>query len=918
MKFQRLEVEQFGTLGTPVEVEFGEGLNVLHGPNEAGKSTLLRAVWIALTWDPTTSSNDITAMYPHSGGNPEIVLEFEHDGADLTLEKRFVPQSGKARMTVEEQGRVETFEDDAVEQELRRRLGFGQAASRNSYPSHHGLWPLLWVRQWESRHNPANVDRFDDAGRSTLSETLARETGEVLGGDAGHAILRAAEEAFDDYWTPTGSKTSKSDAAIVEAQADLDEARQRLTDLENKRETYETLIDQYQRYAEEAEELEATLPQWERRRDEARREVERIDELETDLEQKETARQAADNRAETVRERGARRDELKHDIASTESAIDDKEAALDQQREELEAVDAEIAELEEAVEEAKSRRDAAAADRQRADAAREYMRADRRAAELREKLDRVDEHREELSALEKERQRLDVDESTADELGDLKDEWQDVASALKAASARVEIAAEAEVDLRIGDEERTLSDGDSTATHIDRATDFAIGDLARLTVEPGGRDLGELRGDVERKRDAFETALEEAGVASVREARDQARRRRELAGKIANVRTLVDQLAPDGRDALVDALEQATNARDNAREALMAEIDGDLEEALPASEQEARDRIREARDVLGTRKDELEDARADLEATRQRRNRVSEEVARAAQQLESQRDRLDGEGGLRDQLDAHIDDYGTDEELEEAVEEADDEVESAREEVEAIADQLEELEPEETRREAERLEEVYEERHRELEELKQKRRDTRIKIEAGDVEGLHDRIAEVEAEIDEHRDRLRRLQRKANTAKLLYRTLESSRRELRQTFLKPLRKRATRLVRRLFPDARIEFDGGFRVQGLIRDRTATDDFSALSAGTSEQVGILVRLSLAQLVNEEQTYPLVLDDPFVATDDRRFDALLPILVEAAEDLQIVVTTCHWDRYRALDSRDVAVHDLVELKRDEVDW
>jgi uncharacterized protein YhaN len=44
MRIQNLTVTDFACLTGTTEVQFGDGLNIIHGPNEAGKTTLLRAI----------------------------------------------------------------------------------------------------------------------------------------------------------------------------------------------------------------------------------------------------------------------------------------------------------------------------------------------------------------------------------------------------------------------------------------------------------------------------------------------------------------------------------------------------------------------------------------------------------------------------------------------------------------------------------------------------------------------------------------------------------------------------------------------------------------------------------------------------------------------------------------------------------
>ena len=71
-----------------------------------------------------------------------------------------------------------------------------------------------------------------------------------------------------------------------------------------------------------------------------------------------------------------------------------------------------------------------------------------------------------------------------------------------------------------------------------------------------------------------------------------------------------------------------------------------------------------------------------------------------------------------------------------------------------------------------------------------------------------------------------------------------------------------------------------------------------SRGTREQVALACRLQIGLLLGQESRQMLLLDDPLAHTDpDRHREALL-VLAELAEHLQVIIFTCHRDRYEPL--------------------
>lgn len=88
------------------------------------------------------------------------------------------------------------------------------------------------------------------------------------------------------------------------------------------------------------------------------------------------------------------------------------------------------------------------------------------------------------------------------------------------------------------------------------------------------------------------------------------------------------------------------------------------------------------------------------------------------------------------------------------------------------------------------------------------------------------------------------------------------------------------------------------------------DAAYLSKGTRESAYFALRLALADLLCKEEKLPLILDESFAHTDDRRTKQMLRILMAlASEDTQSLVLTCHTREEKIADS--VGVYNLIEL-------
>jgi uncharacterized protein YhaN len=82
----------------------------------------------------------------------------------------------------------------------------------------------------------------------------------------------------------------------------------------------------------------------------------------------------------------------------------------------------------------------------------------------------------------------------------------------------------------------------------------------------------------------------------------------------------------------------------------------------------------------------------------------------------------------------------------------------------------------------------------------------------------------------------------------------------------------------------------FKVAGL-RSGNTQESFDALSGGAQEQLALLVRVGLAEVLCETDILPLVLDDALINSDAQRIHQLQRLLFRASRKLQILILTCH---------------------------
>ena len=126
MKIRSLQARDFRGVSN-CSIELGSGLNVIFGPNDLGKWTLVQALRSAFLL-PATSTRG-TDLQPWSGGGtPTVIVEFDEAGESWRLTKQFTgSQSGKATLQcIGGGGVLETkAEGRAVDGKLRELLTWG-------------------------------------------------------------------------------------------------------------------------------------------------------------------------------------------------------------------------------------------------------------------------------------------------------------------------------------------------------------------------------------------------------------------------------------------------------------------------------------------------------------------------------------------------------------------------------------------------------------------------------------------------------------------------------------------------------------------------------------------------------------------------------------------------------------------------
>lgn len=150
-------------------------------------------------------------------------------------------------------------------------------------------------------------------------------------------------------------------------------------------------------------------------------------------------------------------------------------------------------------------------------------------------------------------------------------------------------------------------------------------------------------------------------------------------------------------------------------------------------------------------------------------------------------------------------------------------------------------------------------------------------------------------EIDGRIERLERDKAAADleaaASRLLLASLTQAQRESKDRWLGPVRERVTPYLKFLEPDSDIVLnDQTFEIEGIVRNGVS-EPFNALSTGAREQIAVITRLAVADILRASgQPSALILDDALVNTDEARLERMQRVLQTAAKSLQVLILTC----------------------------
>ena len=888
MKIRSLAVNQFKKFTSPTRLDGVEdGLNVVVGPNEMGKSTLLDALRAVLFEKYSSRAQPIMALQnDRNQAAPVVELAIELDDGLYRVTKRFIKKP-YARLSCPD-GR--NLEGDTAEDTLRELLDFHEPGKTGAKPETLGMWNVLWVQQGQS----FGALDLPDSARSSLHSALESEVGTVLGGRRGRALPKAIENQLGELVTST---TNRPRGAYKELIDRVDTLRRELGALRARREDLtQTLVD-----LEDAQETLEGLSAGDRDQadrkelDEARQRHSQLAELEARIEAACTERELRKRTLEQAEQAAEARKRLKAEVETEKAALGTAGLRLTEAGEQEKEARSKVDALRRGVrqsEAAVTKADEAVSRHRR------VLRAAERQARLRDLEGRY-EKAEVAENLQREAQQAAATILVTDEaiegIRKAAQGLETIRSRLNAAATVISFDMTEDGVSGIDVDGEPLT-GDRRSVQSVEPVTITVPDRGRITVEPAIKDRDKLLRQQRDATTALREALEDAGGRSVTDAEDQYTKRQKLLRDADLARQGAELHAPAtvdyeaGAQALADYIE-------GLRQVLKREMNElDLQE-LPAG-RDAETALLTAQGQADETRSALDTARAALSGPEDTLSELQTEIATLQGRYDESEDRL-----KRLQVEvAQEEERRSDDELQSSIEAA----RTRLSEQEIMVARLEGQRSDETLPQLEarigRLEKALQGRRDKRSDLRERIAGLKSRVEAAEGAGLDEAIERQARELELAEEEERRQDREVEVLSLLLSTLRSAEQEAKEQYLSPVLKRVRPYLQLLFPGADIRIDENLHVAGVVREAGYEEAFNHLSMGTQEQIAVLVRLAFAEML-VEQGHPatVVLDDALVFSDDRRMGRIFDILNMAARNVQVIVFTCREQLFEGLGGR-----------------
>ncbi|WP_296103451.1 AAA family ATPase [uncultured Corynebacterium sp.] len=893
LKIHKIDIRNFCTIDH-VTLEFPDtGVTVISGPNEVGKSSIVKALTMWKSASYSSTKAEVKAAKPvDQDVAPEVTVEMTVDGQHFSMFKRWLTSS-RAELRV-----FSPMAKTLTGKEAESWLNHLFASSDQSMP-----FDALTVSQASGTWDFLDVGNYA-ALENSLSESDGSDDSDAVG------LRGDIKSEFDKYFT---SALNPRAGVYKDAISEYEKAKKDEEDVEKAAEKLANLRSELERITHKLDDDKKTIIDVRVLCDRAQNERKKIDEAQAKLKQAQQNQKDAESSLQHQRELKQSRAQLHDDYTERKQQAVKAEEKYNQVAKQAESYEARLKAAQDTYDDAHWVKTCADLELDKLKIHREWAAATKEAEQVRTKLlsgDAANKRRHEAESKLHDGSSI-IDDDVFDDLKKSQEAWRNQEEALGLAVGTINIEG---------------PDGDHAVGEypMDRPQRIELGKYT-VEIRPSA-EMSDRREDVDSARDAFKGLLKKHELESfddaeqrhnaycqAREERDTAQRDQDIAWerqprealevKLQELRRSADDCDEQYQE-LLDREAQSNSSHDSdsvltterrAYEVFKAENVPSSEDIRRAKAE--KHRAEYAFDVAHRELEKLrqEDVSAQLSCEKANRDSANKERDRALEKL------AEAQAALPDEV------------LANNFHEAEDECDHRRGVYDKAVNNLKALDPEQNTKK--------------LEEAKRRERDLLQAIENSKAEQIHLRgqiegsgspdadLQEKKTILKQKENTLKAVKMRANAIRRLYQLVEKHYEDAKKEYLEPYINLLTQKAGRVFgSDVSFtsEDDADGRTTGKknrgkqavsaskISQRVLNGravNLAELSGGAAEQLQIIQRLAVAELVGD-QSVPVFLDDALGYADTERATKMNELLTESGKKHQIIVMTCVPERYKSV--------------------
>lgn len=868
---------------------FIEGLNILFAPNGRGKSTLFEALRRALLDGHRVSGKEVESLRPWGRSlSPKVAVEFCHGGTEYRITKQFLENTESLLERKEKENFKRFAENNAADEFVRALLTKTPPGHGLARPENWGFAQVLWAPQ-------GNIS----IGK--LSGNLVTDINTLLGvqitGPGTGPIESRIEELYLRYFAPKGKLKTGKDAPPLTG---LKEKLQKVK--EEYRSALETQQD-YEKSSFRVEDLRVRRAQAKRDMNEIARILKKTRDR---AESYKTLYNEKKQRTEILKAAEAQYNELKQRIDGIKAVRQELREARDiiiklemdipLLERELESRQKSVSDTRTALEDIRKERELVDAARREAEQAEQYINNKKKLNQLHKRINDIEKAQSSISGYKKERSELvapdiKILKSIRKTLKD-RDEAQ---VRLDASLITLEIIPEKSgtVEVIAGEKigQQKLFEGKPIELKGSPEVVANLPGIARLRASGPVGSVEEYRQQINKAELKLNELADAYGTANLEELEGLNEHAQKLEQRIAEEETKLDTLLAG--EIFEDIMQEKSRTELLLNKVI--ESHPDWEKNLPDIESLSNNSTK----LHDSFVERVENAEKSWIAAQSALGAVSDRKTNYTTRLEETRTRAKK---LETKISDLTSDGKKDSEREDDLKKIILSYDAAKFSLENVEQKLLEF-GDNPITIVDKLERQLSAANESVTKAIEEEKNAEGKLEHLAAQGVYSVLAQVEEEITQLEREVASEELRVKAIQLLHETFVTCRAEAVSSVAAPVEITATRIFHRIAGRrlGNLKIGQGFDPEYVIPEIVGTSiTLDNVSGGEQEQIFLATRLALADVLAKEERQLVVLDDVLTVTDTGRLARVLNVLEEETQRLQILILTCHPERYRGLDA------------------